>query len=185
MVAAAEEYPYSSHRAYLGLGPAGMVDVDPVLRLFGDKREMACKDFAKWVAAAYDEDGSLYSWAEKDILGSEEFVDAHLHRSGDIDGRKTGPAAKKSEKPAFNGECLVAAVEAASGMSRTDFYGSGKNAQSVMAKELLILTGRDAGASFPELSRLTGLDTSTVSRRYEAAERKVKSDTKLAMQKPL
>ena len=70
-------------------------------------------------------------------------------------------------------------------MSRNDFYGSGKNAQAVMAKEVLILTGRQTGASFPQLANLTGLDPSTVSRRYEAANRKARTDAKLAYAKDL
>ncbi len=81
--------------------------------------------------------------------------------------------------------CNFAAVEAVLGMSRNDFYGSGKNAQAVMAKEVLILTGRQTGASFPQLANLTGLDPSTVSRRYEAAKRKARSDTKLDSAKGL
>ena len=35
MVAVAEDYPYSSQRAYLNREPNGIVDVDPVLRHFG------------------------------------------------------------------------------------------------------------------------------------------------------
>src|SRR3989442_8289098 len=35
MVNQPEDYKYSSHRAYLGMEPPGMVDVDPVLRHFG------------------------------------------------------------------------------------------------------------------------------------------------------
>ena len=41
MVTAAEEYPFSSQRAYLGIEPAAVVDVDPVLRLFGPRKELA------------------------------------------------------------------------------------------------------------------------------------------------
>ena len=41
MVDSASEYPYSSHGAYMGLEPPGIVDVDPVLRLFGRKKEAA------------------------------------------------------------------------------------------------------------------------------------------------
>src|SRR6266550_2449080 len=41
MVSKPEEYQYSGHRAYLGLEAAGVVDVDPVLRHFGAKKEAA------------------------------------------------------------------------------------------------------------------------------------------------
>ncbi len=92
---------------------------------------------------------------------------------------------KKKQKRPFDGEGLIAAVEAVLGMFRNDLYGSGENAQAVMAKEVLILTGRQTGASFPQLANLTGLDASTVSRRYEAAKRKARTDAKLAYAKDL
>ena len=68
-------------------------------------------------------------------------------------------------------------------MSRSDLYGSVVNSQAVGAKELLIPIGREAGGSFPELSKLNGLEASTVSCRYEAAKRKLRIDTKLAFAK--
>jgi len=44
---------------------------------------------------------------------------------------------------------------------------TGKNARIVFAKELLIHAGRRAGATIKTLSKLTGLDPSTVSRRHD------------------
>src|SRR5437660_5689124 len=41
MVELPEQYQYSGHRAYLGLAPAGVLDVDPVLRHFGAKKTLA------------------------------------------------------------------------------------------------------------------------------------------------
>src|SRR5438876_3834675 len=41
MVGKPEQYQYSGHRAYLGLEPATIVDVDPVLRHFGVKKKLA------------------------------------------------------------------------------------------------------------------------------------------------
>jgi hypothetical protein len=48
-----------------------------------------------------------------------------------------------------------------------------------MAKEVLTLMVREAGASVREISELTGLDSSSVSRRYDAARGKLATDTKL------
>jgi hypothetical protein len=52
-----------------------------------------------------------------------------------------------------------------------------------LAKEVIILIGRELGASVTELSGITGLDTSNVSRRYDAAKRKLEKDTKLSYAK--
>src|SRR5260370_30092700 len=46
-----EDYEYSSHRAYVGLEPTGMVDVDPVLRHFGVKKTVARERYGQFVAA--------------------------------------------------------------------------------------------------------------------------------------
>ena len=51
MVESPEQYPYSSHRAYLGTEPSGITDVDPVLRHFGKKREQAVKHYIEFMGA--------------------------------------------------------------------------------------------------------------------------------------
>jgi len=48
-----------------------------------------------------------------------------------------------------------------------------------MAKEVLILNGRDAGATVTQLADLTGLNVSTASRRYDAARMSLRTDSKL------
>ena len=54
-----------------------------------------------------------------------------------------------------------------------------------MAKEVLILIAKDAGASISELAQVTTLDNSSVSRRYEAAKHRILADRKLAFAKEL
>src|SRR5262245_26613145 len=49
MVSRPEDYEYSSHRQYLGLAAAGIVDVDPVLRHFGARKEIARQEFRRFV----------------------------------------------------------------------------------------------------------------------------------------
>ena len=183
MVGLAEDYPFSSQRAYLGLEAAGIVDVDPVLRHFGPVKEIARERFRDFVAASvgleYPED--FDSPAERDILGSEEFIDSTIHRIGAV-ARRNGRRAKKEEPP-FNAESLIASVEAVFGLSRDKFCGQGKTAQAVMAKEVLILTGKEAGASLADLSSIIDLDTSTVSRRNDAARQKADTNSKLGFAK--
>ena len=80
-----EDYKYSSHRAYLGLEPAGIVDVDPVLRHFGASKEVARDRYRKFVAAGIKlgHCEEFYAADEGRILGSEEFIDATIHRIGE------------------------------------------------------------------------------------------------------
>ena len=174
MVRKAERYPYSSQRAYLGLVPDGIVDVDPVLRLFGARKKKARENFAQFVAAGakLGHQEQFYLADKGCILGSEEFVDATIHRVWEPD--RKGPRRSTARTREFDAERLIAAVENVFGLSRSDFLGSTKQAAAVRAKEALIVGGRELGASLRLLSEIIGLDDSTVSRRYDAARRKLK-----------
>jgi len=46
-----EDYEYSSHRAYLGMVPTGIIQVDSVLRHFGVMKEIARQRYKEFVAA--------------------------------------------------------------------------------------------------------------------------------------
>ena len=178
MVASCEDYPYSSHRAYLDMEPAGIVDVDPVLRLFGVKRETAAKRFAQYVDAARDYDEEFVLADSGRMLGSEEFVDAMIHRIGDS-GKPYKPTDGRLGRTAtvdIDTEALIAAIEFVSDTPREHFLGPGKHASAVRIKEVLIVSGRKAGANLAAISRLLGLNNSTVSRRHDNAVRKLTTD---------
>lgn len=49
----------------------------------------------------------------------------------------------------------------------------------MIAKEMLVLTGRQAGASLKILSEITGISSSTISRRHDAAKFKVNNNEEL------
>lgn len=72
----------------------------------------------------------------------------------------------------FKAERLIAAVEAVCRVPREDFCGATKTLQAVAARELFVLVGCQLGASLKLISRITGLGSSTVSRRNDAAKLK-------------
>ena len=145
MVTVAEEYPFSSQRAYLGIEPAGIVDVDPVLLRFGHRKELARERFAEYVraGAALGHQDEFYSPAEGNILGSEEFVDATIHRLGEVE-RNVLRRARKRQRP-FDKEVLLAAVEAVFGLTRSDFCGQGKNSRRFWPRRCLSLPDETPG----------------------------------------
>ncbi|HYJ90077.1 MAG TPA: hypothetical protein VEV84_02100 [Pyrinomonadaceae bacterium] len=53
----------------------------------------------------------------------------------------------------------------------------------MLAKEVLILIGREHGAAVTDLSLIAGLDTSNISRRCDAARQRLQTDRKLAYAK--
>lgn len=179
MVSRPEAYEYSSHRNYLGLEPAGIVDVDPVLRHFGVRKEVARERFGQFVMAGI-KDGhrdEFYHADEGRILGSEEFVDATIHRIGEswVTAKSSNRKLEKP-KPEFDALALLIAVEESCGIAKEKFYGPGKSWELIRAKEALIFVGRKAGASLTSLADLIGLSSSAVSRRHDAAQRRMTED---------
>jgi REP element-mobilizing transposase RayT len=175
IVSQPEDYKYSSHRAYLGMEAAGIVDVDPVLRHFGAKKEMARERYRQFVAAGM-KDGFRQEFYPTDerILGTEEFIDAMIHRIGET---KRGGSEKKTSTPCeFQPDRLLAAVEEICQVSRAEFCGRSKSAAAVRAKEMLILSGLRIGASRKVLAEIAGISGSTVSRRGDAIRRKVEQN---------
>lgn len=139
-------------------------------------KKLLASDFAEYVTAGmkHGHREEFYLADEGCILGSEEFVDDTIHRIGDSGRMPRANGRKQNAEPLeFKPEALIAAVENVCGISRETFCGPGKNAQAVMAKEALILAGRAAGASMSTLSQITGLSSSTVSRRHDAAIRRM------------
>lgn len=182
MVRRPEQYQYSGHRSYLGWEMSGIVDVDPVLRHFGAKRELARKAYREFVAAGMKlgHREEFYFADEGRILGSEEFVDATIHRIGDT--KRSGRMDSNYNSTArgtFHGDRLIAVVERVCGLPRKDFHGAGKMAGAVLAKEILVLTGRELGANNSLLSEITGLSSGSVSRRYDAARLKMRGSQEL------
>jgi len=182
MVDQPEDYAYSSHRIYLGMESPGIVDVDPVLRHFGAQKDVARVRYRQFVAAAIEQGHreEFYATDEGRILGTEEFVDATIHRIGETD-RST----HKNKKNPFNGsevqpERLVAAVEKVYRIRREDFCGGGKSASAILAKEMLILIGVQMGTSGRVLAETAGISPSSLSRRHEAARLKVRNNVEVS-----
>jgi len=181
MVAKPEAYEYSGHRAYLGLAPALIMNVDPVLRHFGVSKNQSRQRYRQFVSAGM-KDGhqdEFYLADEGRILGSEEFVDATIHRIGQTKGAKK-KAGQVERTSSVNPEVLLEAVESICEISRTKFCGSGKSSAAVTAKEMLVLIGREMGASLRMLSELMEISSSSVSRRHDAAKIKLQQNDELS-----
>lgn len=181
MVRKVENYPYSSHRAYMGLEPAGIVDVDPLLRRFGARKAVARERFSQFVAAGakLGHQERFYD-AGNGVLGSDEFVDEVIHHIGEFDSRAAALRRRSAGgMTPLQADLLIRTVEMVCGIDRDDFCGPAKGRLPVFAKEALILSGRDLGASVTELSRIIGLTSASVSRRHDNARRRIREDDSL------
>jgi putative transposase len=178
MVNQPEDYAYSSHRIYLGMESTGIVDVDPVLRHFGAKKDVARLRYRQFVAAAikHGHREEFYAPDEGRILGTEEFIDATIHRIGESDRLNQGNKKPPSPVCKVQPERLVAAVEKACRIRREDFCDGGKSASAILAKEMLILIGVQMGMSGKVLAETIGISPSALSRRHDAARLKVRDN---------
>jgi REP element-mobilizing transposase RayT len=173
-----EQYKYSGHGAYLGMEAVGIVDVEPVLRHFGAKKELARKAYRQFIAAGMKlgRQAELYAAEGGRILGSEEFVDTTIHRIGE-----TGPQVPASVQAMqeFKPGALLGAIENVCQISRVEFCGPGKSSRVLRAKEIFVLIGREAGGTPKALGEISGMSHSTVSRRYDAARLKAAENGEL------
>lgn len=175
MVSRPEEYEYSGHRAYLGQDRSGLVDVEPVLRHFGAKKQRAVELYKQFVNAALRQQSQqeYYLAAEGRMLGDEEFLDQVKHRIGDYLGRRD----KQVRKP--NLKAILHAAEKTSGLKREDFCTRSKSPKLVMVKEAVIVLGYQRGIGNRELAEALGLDPSAVSKRRAAARNRSDSSSEI------
>ena len=180
MVRRPEQYKYSGHRAYLGMEAAGIVDVDPVLRHFGARKEPSRKAYRLFIAAGMKlgHQDELYAAEGGRILESEEFVDATIHRIGETGHAVLSPV--ETMRDEFNPRALIGAIEKICRISRVEFCGSGKSSEALRAKEIFVLIGREAGATPQVLAENIGMSRSTISRRYDAARLQVAKNGELS-----
>jgi REP-associated tyrosine transposase len=178
MVSNPAAYVYSSYGAYLGMDKHVLVDIDPVLRLFGATRKLARERFEMFVSASIKRGHceQYYPVEDRRILGSEEFVDATKKRVGEI-RQGAGARVKQISTPELSE--LIDAVAKASGLAREDICGSGKSRRVVMAKEALIVVGRELGASNEKLAKEMCVNTSVVSRRFDSGKLRLKESREL------
>ena len=182
MVTDAKDYRYSSHRAYLCLDPAGPADVDSVLRHFGSKKAKAREHYSRFMTEgiAMGHQTEFYE-TRRGVLGSEEFVDSIIHRIGEHDTRAAGERRREErQRPGFDPNTLVEAVERVCGIAREDFCSAAKHTRLVLAKETLIIAGRCLGVTTTALSRLLLISSASVSRRHDAATRRMHENDILA-----
>jgi hypothetical protein len=177
-----EDWPWSGHRAYIGVDQSKVVDTDPLLRRFGAKKREAQERYARFVRAGrrlghIDE---FYRVESGRILGGEEFIDATIHRIGESDRRRR-KRKRVTERKRLNVDDLVKAAVAVTGISRDQLCSRARSEALVLAKEAVVFVGRQKGLTNAEISTAMGLDASVVSRRYESGRSKMGGSQRLRM----
>jgi REP-associated tyrosine transposase len=167
-----QDFPYSSHRAYLGSDEAWLVDIEPVLRQFGANKKLARERFQLFMRAGMKlgHREEFYRADEGRILGTEECVAETKNRIGEIP-RGARPQVKARSR--LDGVALMRAAQSVTGLHEDELCGGRKTRALVQVKEAMIIVGRELGASNADLARLLRLDASVVSRRHESGRSKM------------
>ena len=172
MVRTPEEYPWSGHRAYLGLETIPWLTTDWVLAQFGKSEARARREYEKFVDLGKD-DGhrqEFHRGAANDsrILGEDSFIDKVLVQ------------ANESPQRSVRLEEIIATVCRKYGIEEKDLAISGKyrhysEARGVTAW-LILETGY---GTISELGKLTGRDATTLSTVARNLRTRAKTDTAL------
>lgn len=179
-----EDYRYSSHRAYLGLDDHRLTDAEAVLRHFAARKSRAREHYQEFVRAGMKggHREEFYKAEEGRLLGSEEFVEGTKRRVGDIP-RGARPILGKRLGVGDQGDVrlvmadLIRAIERACGLERREFCARNRRAAVVEVKEVMVLIGTQNGLPQSELAEVIGLDSSSVSRRLQSAEGKMRESS--------
>jgi REP element-mobilizing transposase RayT len=178
MVRRAQDFRYSSHRAYMGLDESSLVDSEPLLRHFGATKKLAREQFGLFVRAGMKlgHRAEFYRADEGRILGSEEWVAETKNRIGEI---PRGARHQTKSRSRIDPAALMRAAEKVTGFASKELCSGKKPRALVLVKEAMIIVGRKLGATNADMARLLGLDASVVSRRYESGKAKMEKSQEL------
>lgn len=173
IVQAPEEYPWSGHRAYLGLETIPWLTTDWVLAQFGSRITKARREYRRFVDLGKDEghQQEFHSGRADDsrILGNDIFIDRVLAST---------PLRLKRQlclKEIIGIVCQEYAIEEKS-LATPGRYRNLSEARGMVAW-LILETG---SGTVTELGKLTGRDVTTLSSVAKHLQYRAKSDSALA-----
>ncbi len=173
LVEAAENYPWSGHRAYLGLETLPWLTTDRVLGGFDRGEASARAHYRAYVrggSAAGHQDAFHPSADDSRVLGSAAFVASVL---GQGQGQGQGPA------PSL--DSLVAHVCARYGLGAEELAGPGRRRLCSEARGVIGHLARgSAAASLSEVARRFNRDLTTMSRAVRRIEELAARDVDFA-----
>ncbi len=168
MVEDPADHPWSGHNEILGRrrGQA-VVDIDEVLRLYGDTRRSARASYVRWLKGAREEPwlgedpGRLPWWRRgRPILTAKE--DEEDPQTAVDDRRVERP--RIDDRRHFDADDFVRRAAAALGVTVEDLAASGRQSHVVRARELIaVLGGERYGVKIKDIAALVGKRPASVS----------------------
>ncbi|MFQ5852070.1 MAG: transposase [Candidatus Binatia bacterium] len=157
IVEEASKYPWSSHRAYLGMGDGSGVNVDEVLKMFSSSKGLARRRYLEFVREGIGDGrgGEYYRTVDQRILGTEEFA-------GEVQRKGEKPVTLPTKVPSL--ATLAHAVSEASGVRVSDLRGPGATRTQACARRLFVLSAREVGYRNRAVAGYLGRDETMTSK---------------------
>ena len=174
LVQSPEEYPWSSHRDYLGLEEIPWLTTDWVLSFFASNRKDARAAYTDFIALEREEEGHDHAFHfgsvnDSRVLGDDTFIDTVL------------TTVEAISTPRITLDTILHCVCLLYGITETDLASPGKyrlfsEARGVAAW-LILETG---SVTLTALSRFSGRDISTLSAAAKTIRLRAVSDQEFA-----
>ncbi len=157
VVKALEQYPWSSHRAYLlrGLNP-GLLETDRVLRMFSEHKSKARRQYAAFMGDGVSvPKAEIYATVDQRILGDEPFVESvrEHHPKDDIKGRK---------KRAYTMPQIAAAIERAYPITLHELRSWSRRGPVLFGRRVFSLVAKEYGYKGREIAEYLQKDPAAV-----------------------
>ena len=161
-------YRWSSDRHYRsGRGGDGLVDTDPVLRLYSENRSRARQKYADFL-----DDGvtvkkqEVYATIDQRLLGDDRFVDRIVEAHG-------GPVKKERRKREYTLVQIAGAVAQAGEIGLDDLRGSGRQRELSRGRVAFTVLAKEYGYRGTEIAEYLRKDPTAVTqyaRKREEAQ---------------
>ena len=165
LVAKPDDWPWSGHRAYLGLGASGLIDRGPITGTLATRAA-----YARFVADGIA-DGYRAEWHPGEagpFLGAPPFIQALRARGNESPSRRTPRSL----------EALLAEEAARCGLTGQAISRGGRRADVVAARDRFITTAAGTEGHAPAaVARFLGCHASTVTRALQRGSPGLTDDT--------
>jgi putative transposase len=161
-----EAYLWSSHGSYIGRARGrGIIDSEPVLKIFGEDRRKARKayqEFMKEKEMLPREE--VYGTVDQRIVGDEGFVEEVMTKTGKLDVRRR-------RKYAYRLPDIAKAVEETYAVSLEKLRGKDRGEKLGRGRRVMSLVAKEYGYKGQELGEYLWRDPSVITRYLKAGSR--------------
>ena len=128
------QFPWSSYQAYMGSKKEDLIDVEFLLRIFGDRKNQAKKSYERFVRARIKDEraNEFYNIQDQRFLGDGEF----------IQGVRQSLQERKYTKDEISIERLITAVSNILGIERILLYSATRGREGALGRAVVGYLGR-------------------------------------------